>query len=271
MHKIKKILSLIINPKALIRYISMRIVCQDFSKMNNNKPKYKIDQNQLLNKKNKVIYTCITGGYDLLVQQQYYNKEYDYICFTDNKEWIEQKLIGIWQIRPLQEDKFGLALNNRWHKAHPHLLFSDYEQSIYIDGNINILSDKVFKLIKAKKSPIVIPLHFERNCIYQEIIKLQNSKKINKEQLLCIEEFLKKENFPKEYGLNENNLIYRQHNNPQIISMMEMWWNFILNFAPRDQLSMSYVLYKNNIKPLDISIKNTKFQPRHFRVYSGRH
>ena len=32
----------------------------------------------------KVVYTAITGNYDELITPEYINKDWDYICFTDN-------------------------------------------------------------------------------------------------------------------------------------------------------------------------------------------
>lgn len=53
--------------------------------------------------------------------------------------------------------------------------------------------------------------------------------------------------FPANYGLYEANIIYRKHNNEQIKKMCEEWWWFIKNLAKRDQLSLTYVCWKNNI------------------------
>ena len=36
-------------------------------------------------KKSKVVYTCLTGDYDILPLHEYLDYSYDYICFTDNK------------------------------------------------------------------------------------------------------------------------------------------------------------------------------------------
>ena len=89
-----------------------------------------------------VIYTCITNDYDDINEiktYKYVNKDWDYVCFTDNKEHIEKGQIGIWEIKPLMYNESDNTRKNRWHKFHPHILFPQYSQSIYIDANINIL------------------------------------------------------------------------------------------------------------------------------------
>lgn len=86
-------------------------------------------------KAKRVIYTCITGKYDTLKTMKYIDKDWDYICFTDN---ASIKPDGVWEIKPLQFSELDNSRNNRWHKLNPHLILSDYENSIYIDGNIRI-------------------------------------------------------------------------------------------------------------------------------------
>ncbi|GMO53922.1 MAG: hypothetical protein Ta2G_12590 [Termitinemataceae bacterium] len=118
---------------------------------------------------------------------------------------------------------------------------------------------------------MLIPIHFERDCIYNEADAVSFSNydlEININKML---DFLRKENFPSHYGLNETNIIYRKHNTKEIISMMDMWWTFIENYSKRDQLSLSYVLWKHNVDPSDISFTNARFDEANFKVYVHKH
>jgi GT2 family glycosyltransferase len=215
----------------------------------------------------RVLYTCITGGYDTLLQPTYYNSEIDYICYTDNSDLINKKFYGVWQIRPLVYSKESNALNNRWHKLHPHILFPDYQDSIYIDGNIDVLDKFLFKKISLKpEALILIPKHSQRDCIYDEIAAVRNLKKADTVNVDKIAELLKETNFPHHYGLNENNIIYRKHNNESIIKMMDEWWEFVSQVVMRDQLSLIYVLWKNNIRPEDIALPSAR-NINHFHFY----
>ncbi len=121
-------------------------------------------------KAKSVIYTCITNDYDHISEIQaygYINPEWDYVCFTDNQEDIKRKKVGIWEIRPLQYSKSDVSRNNRWHKMHPHILFPDYEESIYLDANINILTDFLFKEIRHLNTSIVLPRHFKNVYLFR--------------------------------------------------------------------------------------------------------
>lgn len=216
---------------------------------------------------NKVIYTCITGGYDNLIIPTYYNCDWDYICYTDNSELLKEKQKGPWIIKSLAYSESSNAINNRWHKFHPHILFPHYSESVYIDGNLDILDDYLFKEIDSMRDrKLLIPIHFKNDCVYKEINSVKRSKKAKKAQLNKIKKLLKENLFPKHYGLTENNIIYRKHNDALIISVMEQWWE-LLKVVPRDQLSLSYVLWKHGIIISDIALSNARINIEHYHFY----
>lgn len=219
--------------------------------------------NKINHKSNsRVIYTCITGNYDELIQHNCTNLNYDYICFTDNDELLKQQKVGTWEIKPLFFDKLDDTKNARWHKTHPHILFPNYEYSIWIDSNGNILSDKIFNI--AEKD-LLIPKHFSRNCIYDEALACIIGKKETLHNISAIVDILEENKMPKNYGLNETNILLRRHNVPQIIKLMDEWWSYIEKYTKRDQLSLSYVLWKNDISIDDISFKNARFDNGNFQ------
>jgi len=220
-----------------------------------------------------VVYICITNDYDDIKEieiYKYIDKNWDYICFTDNKKNIEQKQIGIWEIKSLQFNELDNIRNNRWHKINTHILFPQYEQSIYIDSNINILTSFLFDFIKDNQSQIILPRHCERNCIYDEynaVLKfhMDNPKLIMEELNL-----LKKSNMPHNYGLCENNIIYRRHNTPEIINLMKEWWFMISNYSKRDQLSLMYLLWKRKFDIRNITFQNTRLDLYNFYVFAHK-
>lgn len=190
-----------------------------------------------------IIYTCIIGNYDDLKSHKYIDFEWDYICFTDNKNILSD---GIWEIKTLAFNELDNTRNNRWHKLNPHLLFSEYERSLYIDGNIRILSKDFFDLLLNEES-FISTIHPKRNCLYNEA-EICKEIKLDKEEIIDKQiNIIKKSGFPREYGLYEANILYRKHNEEKIIKMDEEWWEFVSKQAKRDQLSLTYVCWKNNI------------------------
>lgn len=223
--------------------------------------------NNISHKNKKVIYTCITGGYDELIIPSFYNQYWDYICFTDNEKLLDEKQYGPWTVKPLVYTDETNAINNRWHKFHAHKLFPEYEESIYIDGNLDILDNFLFEEIEEKKDKtMLIPVHYCSDCIYKEIKRIKRAKKATEVQLIAIKKYLKNKKFPKHYGLTENNIIYRKHNDRQIIEIMDEWWS-LLQIVPRDQLSLSYILWEKGIKISDIVISNARVNLEHYHFY----
>lgn len=226
------------------RYIVKKVQLKNFYyklKLRNQKLIY---QEYKKNRKAKgVVYTCIIGDYDNLKSQKYVNFDWDYICYTNNKNI---KSDGIWEVKELEFDKLDNTRNNRWHKLNPHLLFSEYERSLYIDGNVRILSKAFFYLLLNEES-FISTIHPKRNCLYNEAEICKQTKLEKKEIIDNQINIIKKAKFPKNYGLYEANILYRKHNEEKIIKMDEEWWEFVSKQAKRDQLSLTYVCWKNNI------------------------
>lgn len=219
----------------------------------------------------KVVYTCITDDYDDIEEikgYKYINSEWDYICYTDNQDYINRGQVGIWQIRPLAYDKLDGTRNNRWHKINPHEILSDYDESLYIDANINILTDKIFREIDNLEKDLILSVHACNVCMYKEFIWAINDNVDNLELINKQLDLIKSENFPKNYGMPENNIIYRKHNKEHIVSLMKDWWYMLENYAKRDQLSFPYILWKHNIKVEDCALfDNTRVDYKNFCTF----
>ena len=174
---------------------------------------------------------------------EYFNKKYDYICFTDDEK-LES---DFWEIREMKKNDLDEVRRAREYKILPHKFIEEYDYSVWIDGYMNIRSD-LDDLIKrfSKGSPMISIKHPDRDCIYDEakacIDGKRDSEKIINHQM---KKYLS-ENYPKNNGLIASGLLFRSHNNPQIIKLMENWWNEIIHHSRRDQLSYNYVCWKNN-------------------------
>lgn len=195
--------------------------------------------------KNKtVVFTCITGGYDQLIKLNYINPNYDYVCYTDNMSIDPNG----WSLRQIPEKLKNLQNNkiNRYIKWHPHEFFSEYDLSIYIDGSINILSDFTDLIEKYPSDfDILVPKHRLTNCIYQEARNVIRCKKDIEKNFAKQLQMMKDEGFPQNYGMTENNILIRHHNNPNMIDVENIMWNVIKDGSYRDQLVYKYAVWKN--------------------------
>lgn len=199
----------------------------------------------------KVIYTCITGGYDSLIEPSYITDGFDYICFTDNMGLKS----NIWDIRPLPKETEGLSQvkKQRYVKINAHKVVGEYDLSIWVDGNVEIRGDlNVFlKKTLTDDCSVYVPTHPSRKCIYAEARAVVSMRKdinviVNKQM-----DRYKKEGFPKNYGLLQSNIMLRKHNNADCIRLMEKWFSELKEESHRDQLSFNYASWKNE----DVKVK----------------
>lgn len=198
-------------------------------------------------KKKVAIYTVITGNYDRIKNPKFISENIDYFIVTDQtlpKDLVWKKI----DIK-YQKEISNLTVQelSRYYKIKPHELFVDYDYSIYIDGNIIINGDLLFYINAMNKKNKIIAMHKHcvRSCIYDEGKAIYA---LGKARFIDIFKQLNgynKDGFPKNYGLFENNIIIRKHNDNQCIKLMNDWWNEYINKTHRDQLSFMYVLWKN--------------------------
>lgn len=196
-----------------------------------------------------VIYTSLTGSYDGLIQPTVIDDDFDYVCYT-NEDWGQQ--VGVWEIRKIPFISKDMQRLSRFPKMHPHVLFHDYEYSLYIDANININSKSFYEIVKSKiQSGVSISgiKHYITNCSYRECFNVLVKRKETNFSIVVKEyRFLQKEEFPKKWGMYEANVILRNHHDFAVISQCELWWSMILCYSKRDQLSYSYSLWKNGLQ-----------------------
>lgn len=213
------------------------------------------DNSSLWASKN-VIYTCITGNYDTLIEPEKLSEGFDYVCFTNNND-IESK---IWEIRPIPQELEYLSnvKQQRCIKINPHKYLPEYNLSIWVDANVSLKKD-VNKYIEdnCQDGCVFIGKHPTRDCIYEEqksvILMKKDTHKNTDEQI----NRYKKEGFPKHYGLVQSCIVIRRHNDEGCKRLMNCWWKELEKGSHRDQLSFDYARWKNQdvkFKMLDKNI-----------------
>ena len=202
------------------------------------------------------VYTSIFGGYDNLIDDQFQMDGVDFICFTDRD--IESNTWDVIKSTPIYNDP---NRNAKKYKILPHRYLKDYDWSIWIDGNIKVISD-IRPMCDG--DPYKVYDHMQvfdkRDCIYDEAQAILNFGKINSERTpergiknwkdnpqLIVEQMNRYmvEGYPKNNGLATNPIIIRNHNNSDVIKNMEDWWVEIKYNSKRDQLSFNYIAWKN--------------------------
>jgi len=191
-----------------------------------------------------VVYSVITGGYDEVRELEYVNPKYDYILFSDNPQLRSET----WEVRYLDNpEKLSAKKLSRKVKILPHKYLGEYDYSIYVDGKITIEGD-VEEFINQYKDtrPMIMFMHYNKDCVYEEALDCirgeLDDKEIIKEQI----NRYRLEGMPPHNGLTENCIMVREHNDEEVIKVMETWWDEVKNHSYRDQISFGYACWRND-------------------------
>lgn len=194
------------------------------------------------------VYTSIFGGYDTILEPYYVSDKCDYFIITDQK--ISEE--SIWKKITVDNiEEFGEMDDyhkSKFCKMMPHILFPDYDYSIWVDGNVQIVADLVPLVDRMEGETAMAtfrnPLH---NCIYTEKNFLICKNAANYEQLEEQINIYRNNGFPKHFGMREFSLIVRKHSDSLCQELMRQWWEQVNRYTMRDQISFPYILWKNNL------------------------
>ena len=199
-------------------------------------------------KNKKLVYTVLTNNYESpakIVKDD----GWDYICMTDSDTLKSNQ----WDVRKIPNWVMELPANKRQRiiKILPHIFFPEYEISLYIDANVNIVSkghlDSYLERY-LKNNVVAIPKHPQRDCAYKEFLVVRKSKKDTSNAAVFQCERYLDEGMPAKYGLWETNIMFRKHNHPDCIKLMTKWALELMMGSHRDQLSISYSTYRTGVK-----------------------
>lgn len=219
--------------------------------------------------KNKiVIYTCLFGLIDSLQDPLITDPKLDYICFTNRRP---KGNIKKWRIIYVTSSRKNNHSNSRRYKFLAHKYLDNYDYSFYIDANIKIVSNSVYERIfylQNNQIGFALNAHPKRNCIYTEAELCLKEGYDSKQNIKKTITELKKNNYPENYGLFENNMIWRSHKTEKINSLMDIWWEYYQNYSKRDQLTLVYLCWKMNIKPSKLFKEDIDPRSNEMFIYS---
>lgn len=233
---------------------------------NDNKtPFFYAKGSDLEKEKRVVVYSCITNGYDSLKNPLLYDDSLDYFLISD----IHPLKNTVWQHLDIPQSAGNLmgGMVNRFCKLNPFLFFPDYDFSIYIDGNIEIVSDvrNLCSIAHESNIGIAMHLHNNRDCVYNESSICKLYKRGNLESIENQMTRYRREKFPEHFGMVEATIIIVDLKNEIAKKIMQDWWlELKQSGSGRDQLSFPYVLWKNGFNLSDVGClgNNRKLNPK---------
>ena len=206
------------------------------------------------------VYTAIIGDYDNLIDPKYVNTDYDYYCFTNNKNIKSTK---VWKVVYINKNDYDETKNiddvrfARFIKIMVHKILPTYKYTIWIDANTIMIDNfgKLFSKYTTGKDWFLFK-HTQRNCIYDEA-KACIEWKLDYNNIIENQiNLFKSEGYPINNGLVETNVMYR-HTTEEVIKLCELWWSIVKTGSRRDQLSQMYCFWKLGYK-FDLVPKRAK-------------
>ena len=261
--------------KSMLRFVQSRHPGKDYTMFNiergeEQKAETEILPDEYFSDERIAVYTCIFGEYDRIQEPVCSPDNIDYYIITDQElpeqtRWIKK------DEKPFCEEGWSVSEKNRFVKMHPDLLFPEYRYSIYVDGNIKVITDLTPYIYRLGSAGIGMHHHAQRDCAYAELKAAAAKQKVDRRKAEAYRQYLKKQGLPEHCGLLEGNVIVREHHNRTCRKIMAEWWMQFRNKIPRDQVSLPLVLWKNGIKVDDIGVLGYNvYENNSFRVRGHR-
>ncbi|GAB2291337.1 hypothetical protein Dimus_025595 [Dionaea muscipula] len=214
-----------------------------------------------------VVSTCTFGGVDDLYQpigmSEASLEKVCYVAFWDEitvsvQESRGQRVgedhhIGNWRIVVIRDLPFSdQRLNGKIPKMLGHRLFPRARYSIWVDSKSQFRRDPLGvleALLWRSKSVLAISEHGARSSVYDEANAVVRKHKATPEEVEAQLSQYRLDGFPEDKRLNgkkalaEASIIVMEHT-PLTNLFMCLWFNEVVRFTSRDQLSFPYVLWR---------------------------
>ncbi|WP_426240867.1 glycosyltransferase domain-containing protein [Pararhizobium sp. DWP1-1-3] len=196
----------------------------------------------------RVVYTCLFGKYEILneIKPSAEDQDISYICFTDDPDLRSES----WKVVLISQKGLGTARESRGPKLRPHIYLRDFTESLYIDNTVRLkvsASDIFRRYLSDTKVSFACLRHPWRDCLYDEgedVIRGSIDDEVRvREQL----DAYRAAGHPIHSGLYAGTLLLRRHMDPKIISFGELWFEHVLRYSARDQISFPFCLTKANL------------------------
>ncbi|XP_015884715.3 probable hexosyltransferase MUCI70 [Ziziphus jujuba] len=214
-----------------------------------------------------VVSTCAFGGGDDLYQpigmSEASLRKVCYVAFWDEITVASQQLaghrigddgfIGKWRIVVVRDLPFSdQRLNGKIPKMLAHRLFPHAKYSIWVDSKSQFRRDPLGvleALLWRSNSVLAISEHGARSSVYDEAKAVVKKNKAKPEEVEVQLAQYRHDGLPEDKRFNgkkalaEASVIVREHT-PLTNMFMCLWFNEVVRFTSRDQLSFPYVLWR---------------------------
>jgi len=197
----------------------------------------------------RVVYTVLIGGYEPLLEQHVASGfDTDLVCFTDDPDVSSRT----WQVRHVEPWlSTDPGRSSRRPKILAHEYLPDYDESIYVDNSVLLTADpaEIFDELLSTGFGMAALAHSSRGPVREEFEAVTA---FRREAAWVCDEQLAHYTAHDADGLEEQTLwgglLVRRHHEPAVRTAMVAWWEHVLRFSRRDQLSLPFVLRATNVE-----------------------
>jgi hypothetical protein len=143
------------------------------------------------------------------------------------------------------------ARASRRAKLMPHRYFPDMEHSLWLDNKSRLKRDpqEVLSVLRAQSDAAFLAFrHFRRDCVYQEGQAVWENGLDDYRLVKSRLDAYRAEGMPAHAGLIEGHFLFRRHNAPDLARFGERWFEHVLRYSRRDQVSFPYLVWKLGLR-----------------------
>jgi len=186
-----------------------------------------------------IVYTANFGGKDTVFPEAFVSNQIEYFYFTDLSGEIPNRTVV------KEVSKFDDPIRTaKWYKLHSHVLFPG-KTTLWLDANYGL--SKTNNILDFAKNSEDIALQRHHQLPYDEANYCLSSGKVQHVKTFQRQiEFYREQGLPADAPLYRGGIVLRKPTATSVI-FNTLWWDEINRWQLRDQLSLAYVLWKNNI------------------------
>ena len=221
--------------------------------------------NDSVDKKDIVIYTCITNGYDEFPENNYYDPDIRYVCFHD----VSVDTTGEpWEYIKLDLDIDCPRRLSFYPKANPHLFFPEGTHTIWIDGCY--VHTKEFVERSKGCFPFTMLRHASKFSYFDEMLEGFTCAFFTYDDALLLTQKLKDIDYNfRTYGSPLGTIVWRTMS-PEMNKFNELWYEWSLIGCNRDQISYDVAIKLSGLVPSVYEKRNDSGVPLGYFNKIGR-
>ena len=183
----------------------------------------------------------------------------DFVCFTDDAELRSE----FWRIELVPERLLDATRAAKRIKHQPHRFLGDFAESLYVDNvvRLKVAPAALFeRFLEPAASPLVCFRNPWRDCVYDEAEAVIAYGFDDPERVRRQMREYRRIGYPEKRGLSKATLLLRRHNAPDLVPVMEHWFEQILLHSHRDQLALDVVSWMHGFSPEYIGLHFLDFE-----------